>query len=61
MAWLDVRRNVAAGTHDEEQTTNWLRSACRVESRAELDHSEYGRKMFRKIMRTYLHERGGES
>ncbi len=59
--WLDARRSVVHGTHDEQMTAEWLRNACQVQSRADLDHSEYGGKMFQKIMHTYFRERGGDS
>ncbi len=59
--WLDRRRSIVNGTHDEQMATEWLRKACKVDSRAQLDHDEYGAAMFNKIMRTFLQEAGGDS
>lgn len=54
--WLDTKRAVVAGTHDETMAADWLRAACKVQSRAELDHVEYAALMFRKIIHTYQAE-----
>jgi hypothetical protein len=48
--WLDRKRSVVAGTHDESLTREWLIAACKVSSRAELDHDREGALMFRRIV-----------
>lgn len=55
--WLDRRQNKPVGTNNATTTTEWLRGACKVVSRADLDHDDYGASMFKKIMRTYFDER----
>lgn len=41
------------GTHQLAGATRWLRKACGIQSRAELDHNEEARGMLERIMADY--------
>ncbi|UQI41908.1 hypothetical protein [Vreelandella venusta] len=41
------------GTHTQEDCEDWLRAACGVKSRAELDHNDEARAMLDRIMADY--------
>ncbi|OWV29475.1 hypothetical protein [Halomonas campaniensis] len=41
------------GTHTKEDCEDWLRAACGVKSRAELDHNDDARSMLDRIMADY--------
>ncbi|RUR34494.1 hypothetical protein [Vreelandella nanhaiensis] len=41
------------GTHTPEDCADWLRKACSVESRAEIDHNDAARVMLDRIMADY--------
>lgn len=43
------------GTHSEQDAREWLCAACRVESRAELDHNPQAAAMFRTIRQRFAH------
>lgn len=47
------------GTHNAAGATRWLRKACGIQSRAELDHNDGARAMLDKIVADYQRwERG---
>ncbi|EWH00692.1 hypothetical protein Q427_18075 [Halomonas sp. BC04] len=37
------------GTHNQQDARDWLIAACRIKSRADLDHDEQAEKTFRQI------------
>lgn len=41
------------GTHQLTGATRWLRTACGIQSRAELDHNEEARAMLERIVADY--------
>ncbi|MBZ5489163.1 hypothetical protein HW452_16710 [Halomonas aquamarina] len=41
------------GTHSREDSEDWLRDACGVQSRAEIDHNDDARVMLDRIMSDY--------
>ncbi|MCE8028779.1 hypothetical protein HOP54_08765 [Halomonas daqingensis] len=41
------------GTHNEQDARDWLCQACRIESRAELDHNPYAAATFKGIRARY--------
>lgn len=41
------------GTHNAAGATRWLRKACGIQSRAEIDHNEEARAMLDKIVADY--------
>lgn len=41
------------GTHQLAGATRWLRKACGIQSRAELDHNAQAREMLEKVMAAY--------
>lgn len=41
------------GTHAQEDCEDWLREACGVQSRAEIDHNDEARAMLDRIMADY--------
>ena len=53
--WLDRMRNakypmhIPDGTHTEEDARDFFLDACKVQSRAELDHNQTAAAMFNKI------------
>ncbi|MGQ7253956.1 hypothetical protein [Vreelandella titanicae] len=47
------RRDLPDGTHGPEDCADWLRKACGIESRAELDHNDAARAMLDRIMADY--------
>lgn len=60
--YLDQRRRRAHqvpvdqmpdGTHSPEECADWVRKACGVESRAEIDHNDDARAMLDRIMADY--------
>ena len=56
LRWLDSKRGVVDGCHDESRARDWLVHACGVSSRADLDHDRRGALMFRKIIITFQQE-----
>ncbi|MFI0474660.1 hypothetical protein ACGLWX_18275 [Halomonas sp. HMF6819] len=66
--YLDQRRrqkgnlnieHLPDGTHSPEDCAEWLRGACGVESRAEIDHNDDARGMLDRIVADYSNwERG---
>lgn len=46
-------RDLPDGTHTPADSADWLRKACGIESRAELDHNEDARAMLDRIMADY--------
>lgn len=46
-------RQLPDGTHTQEDCEDWLRAACGVKSRAELDHNDEARAMLDRIMADY--------
>jgi hypothetical protein len=57
--WIDKRRRAVDGTHTADMTREWLIAACKVSSRAEIDHNEYAKKMFHKIVREFMRDTEG--
>lgn len=60
--YLDCRRRQAQalehrqlpdGTHTPSDCADWLRQACGIDSRAELDHNDSARAMLDRIMADY--------
>lgn len=60
--YLDQRRRSAHGipfdqmpdgTHTSEDCADWLREACGVKSRAEIDHNDVARAMLDRIIADY--------
>ncbi|SES12124.1 hypothetical protein SAMN04487958_107180 [Vreelandella subterranea] len=47
------RSDLPDGTHTPSDCTDWLRHACGINSRAELDHNDDARAMLDKIMADY--------
>lgn len=45
------------GTHTEQDARDWLVAACRVTSRADLDHSPAAGRVFRQIRNRFNHWR----
>jgi len=41
------------GTHNAAGATRWLRKACGIQSRAELDHNDAARVMLERVMADY--------
>ncbi|WP_237673808.1 hypothetical protein [Vreelandella profundi] len=41
------------GTHNAAGATRWLRKACGIQSRAELDHNDEARAMLERIVADY--------
>lgn len=41
------------GTHSQTDCEDWLRAACGVQSRAEIDHNDAAREMLDRIMADY--------
>lgn len=41
------------GTHQLAGATRWLRTACGIQSRAELDHNDEARAMLEKVLASY--------
>jgi len=46
-------RQLPDGTHGPEDCADWLRKACGITSRAELDHNDEARAMLDRIMADY--------
>ncbi len=46
-------RQLPNGTHTPEDCADWLRKACGIESRAEIDHNDTARAMLDRIMADY--------
>lgn len=46
-------RDLPDGTHGPEDCADWLRKACGIESRAELDHDDDARAMLERIVADY--------
>jgi hypothetical protein len=60
--YLDQRRRQAQalefrelpdGTHNADDCADWLRKACGIQSRAELDHNDEARAMLERIVADY--------
>lgn len=45
------------GTHNEQDARDWLVAACRIGSRAELDHNQEAERTFRQIRNRFNHWR----
>ncbi|PAU76760.1 hypothetical protein [Halomonas salipaludis] len=45
------------GTHSEQDARDWLCQACRIDSRAELDHNPYAAATFKGIRARFGHWR----
>lgn len=54
--WLDKNRQVEQGLHTEEDARDFILFACKIESRAYLDHDDYAKKMFYKILTQFDEE-----
>lgn len=59
--FLDSRRRVVAGTHNQEKARAWLVQACGVKSRAELDHNAEAAQMLRKIIVSFQRDLQGQA
>lgn len=46
-------RQLPNGTHSPEDCVDWLRKACGIESRAELDHNAQAHEMLERIVADY--------
>lgn len=44
------KMDIADGTHTEEDATIWLKQACNIKSRRELDHNKEAAQQYGKIM-----------
>ncbi|WP_447555662.1 hypothetical protein [Vreelandella sp. EE22] len=64
--YLDRRRrakfgiaeaNLPDGTHNAQDARDWIRAACKIQSRAELDSNHQARQTFRRIRNRFNHWR----
>lgn len=53
-AWLDVNRAQPIGTTTEDDAKLFFYRACKVETRARIDHDRYAMQMFHKIRNQFL-------
>lgn len=53
LAWLGVMQNRPQPALSEEDAAQWLRKACKVTTRAMIDHDAYALNMFNKIRRAF--------
>jgi hypothetical protein len=51
--WVERKRNLIDNCVSTDQAAAWMRWACGIESRAELDHNEQAAVMFYKIARRF--------
>ena len=47
--WNMPEHALPDGTHNEQDARDWLCAACRIHSRAELDHRQEAERTFRQI------------
>lgn len=51
--WNMSERDLPDGTHSEQDARDWLCAACRIQSRAELDHNAAAAETFRGVQQRF--------